>query len=258
MLVALALYVMVGSILYVLQERFLFRPVPLAQDHEYTFEHEFEELFFETGKNSVINALFFKARQSKGAMLYFHGNAGNLDRWGHVTTYFVDLGYDVLVMDYRTYGKSKGKLSEEALYLDGQKCYEYLLDRYDEKDITVYGRSLGSGIASKIAAQNNPRRVLLESPFYSIADVAKTRFPIFPVGKLLKYRLPNHEHLGRFNGPIAIFHGTEDYVVPYRSGSKLAEKVNNGNVELFAVEGGGHNNLIEFPAYRDAVEAFLK
>ncbi|MBT8273904.1 MAG: alpha/beta hydrolase, partial [Bacteroidia bacterium] len=165
------------------------------------------------------------------------------------------MDYDVLVMDYRGYGKSKGPLSETALYNDGQKCYNYLLQRYAEDDISIYGRSLGAAVASKIAAANQPKRLIMESPFYSVADVAQERFPLFPVKKLLRYQLPNFEHVKSVNCPITIFHGTDDFVVPYTSGEKLSREK---TTQFIAIEGGGHNDLITFEKYRTAIKELLK
>ncbi|MBT8254095.1 MAG: alpha/beta hydrolase [Flavobacteriaceae bacterium] len=256
--VAILLYAMVGSILYLLQDQFIFRPTVLPENYVYNFDREFEELFLKTDDDAVINALHFKVEQPRGVMLYFHGNAGNLARWGEVTEFFVEMGYDVLVMDYRGYGKSTGPLSEKALYHDGQQCYNYLLQRYDEVDITVYGRSLGTGIATRIAATNGVKQLILESPFYNLTDVAKTRFPIFPVKKLLKYKLPNNLHIDMVRCPVTIYHGTDDYIIPYKSGEKLFFESRNGKTDLIPIEGGGHNNLINFEAYRDHVTRLLE
>ena len=154
LLVLIAFYLMIGTALYFLQEKILFRPTVLNQTHVFKFSNPFDELFLKSEDNAVINALHFKAEESKGVILYFHGNAGDLSRWGKITEYFVDKNYDVLVMDYRTYGKSTGALSEHALYGDAQLCYDFLKELYAEKDISVYGRSLGTGIATYIASKN--------------------------------------------------------------------------------------------------------
>lgn len=254
-LIIIGIYVMIGAALYFLQEKFLFRPSVLPQDHVYQFTYDHEELFLNTSEDAVINAIHFTVDRPQGVLLYFHGNAGDLQRWGEVCEFFVAMDYDVLVMDYRTYGKSKGRLNESALYNDGQKCYNYLLQRYAEEDISIYGRSLGASIASKIAATNQPKQLILESPFYSLADVAQERFPIMPVKKLLRYELPNYKHIQKVNCPISIFHGTDDYVVPFASGEKLSkEKPSN----FIPIEKGGHNDLITFEAYRSAVTDLLK
>lgn len=254
--VLLALYLMIGTALYFFQEKLIFLPTTLEQDYEFKFNYPFEELFFKTEENTSINALHFKAEHPKGVILYFHGNAGDLSRWGKVTEYFVEKSYDVLVMDYRTYGKSTGKLSEAAFYKDAQFCYDYLLKHYNEPQITLYGRSLGTGIASYLASKNNPKQLILETPYYSIADVAISRFPIFPVKRLLKYKFPSFQYLLKTNCSIAILHGTEDNVVPYSSGKKLDE-LGLKNINFITVEGGSHNNLIDFDAYHKTIKGLL-
>ena len=90
--------------------------------------------------------------------------------------------------------------------------YNYLKEDYNEEDITLYGRSLGTGIATYLASKNNPRQLILETPYYSILDVAKDRFPIFPVKKLLKYEFPTHQFIKQVSCPITIFHGTNVYL----------------------------------------------
>lgn len=257
-LIALALYVMVGLALYALQEKILFRPSVLAQNYEYQFEHEYEELFLKPEKDASINAIHFKVKQPKGVILYFHGNSDNLQRWGKIAEYFVKLNYDVFVMDYRTYGKSVGQLSEQALYSDAQFCYDYLKEHYDENNIIVFGRSLGSGIATQLTSKNKPKQLILETPYYSIADVAKHKFPLFPIGRMLKYQLPSYQYIQKVTCPIFIFHGTKDYVVPYKSGKKLFEISPKNKTQFFTIDGGGHKNLIDFDAYSEAIQNILK
>ncbi|EDP72231.1 hydrolase with alpha/beta fold protein [Flavobacteriales bacterium ALC-1] len=255
-IVLFGLYVMIGSALYFFQEKLLFLPTTLKQDYQYQFNNNFEELFLKTDKDATINALYFKAKNPKGVILYFHGNAGDLSRWGTITEYFVEMNYDVLVMDYRTYGKSVGKLSEQALYNDAQFCYNYLLKKYSETEITLYGRSLGTGIASYLASKNKPKQLILETPYYSILDVAEHRFPMFPVKKLLKYNFPTYKYLPKANCLISIIHGTDDSVVPYSSGKKLSD-LKLQNLDFITVKGGDHNNLIEFEEYHQTIKTIL-
>ena len=158
-LALLGLYIMVGTTLYLLQEKFLFLPEVLPQEYEYNLTYNYDEYFLDTPNSGVINTLHIKANNPKGAILYFHGNAGNLKRWSEVAEYFVAMNYDVYIMDYRTYGKSKGVLSEVALYKDAQECYNHLKQFWNEHDIVVYGRSLGSAMATKIASTNNPKKL---------------------------------------------------------------------------------------------------
>lgn len=173
------IYVMISASLYFLQEKLIFLPTPLEQEYVFKFEHDFEEVFLSAADGAVINALHFKANDPKGIVLYFHGNAGNLSRWGEITGFFVDLDYDVFVMDYRTYGKSTGDLSEQVLYDDAQMCYDHVLKHYKASDISIYGRSLGTGMATFLASKNEARQLILETPFTACPMWPRADFPFF-------------------------------------------------------------------------------
>ena len=256
-LILIGIYIMVGTALHLFQEKILFRPTVLPQDHIFNFNHDFEELFIDAEENAVINAIHFTIENPKGVVLYFHGNAGDLQRWGTITEYFVDKDYDVFVMDYRSYGKSIGPLSESALYNDGQLCYNYLLQRYSESDISIYGRSLGSGIATKLASTNQPKQLILETPYYSLLDVAKKRFPVFPLKILMKYELPTFKYIKKVTCPITLLHGTNDKIIPIQSAIKLYDEANNENMSLTIIEGAKHNNLNTFETYINKINEVL-
>jgi fermentation-respiration switch protein FrsA (DUF1100 family) len=253
----LGLYVMINTTLYFLQEKMLFLPTVLAQDYQYHFTHPFEELFFKTEEQAIINALHFKAENPKGVILYFHGNAGDLSRWGTIAEYFVEKNYDVLIMDYRTYGKSIGKLSEDALYNDALYCYDFLKKHYAESEITIYGRSIGTGIATYTASKNHPKQLILETPYYSMIDVAQKRFPIFPVKQLLRYKLPTFDFLKNVICPITLIHGSDDNIIPIESAEKLYRSASNENLSFTIIEGGSHNNLMDFEAYHLVIDEVL-
>ncbi len=257
-LILLGIYVMIATLLYFIQERMLFHPTVLAMDYTYQFSQPFEEVFLKTEDEAVINAIHFKSRKPKGVILYFHGNAGDLSRWGIIAEFFVEQNYDVFIMDYRSYGKSTGMLSEQALYEDAQLCYDHLLNEYQESHIIIYGRSLGTGIGAHLASNNEPKQLILETPFYSMTDVASYRFPFFPVRYLLKYQFPTYQFLNEVKCPIAIFHGTDDGVVPFESGKKLFETLPPGQGTFVQIDGGNHNNLIEFEKYITEINSILK
>lgn len=154
----LVLYVTVCSLMYFKQELFLFLPDKLPQDFEFSYPNA-TEVFLPIENNQHIHGLYFTADQkAKGVVLYFHGNAGALDKWGLVADNFAPLGYDVLIMDYRTYGKSQGKLSEQNLFNDAQLAYNYLRKNFGARDIVIYGRSIGTGIATHLASKTYAKR----------------------------------------------------------------------------------------------------
>ncbi|WP_231562647.1 alpha/beta hydrolase [Muricauda sp. MAR_2010_75] len=233
-------------------------PTKLPEDHVYTFNAEFEELFLSAPDGARLNALKFYAENPKGLILYFHGNAGDLSRWGRIVVPFTDLGYDVLIMDYRTYGKSTGKLSEKALYADAQLFYDRALEKYAAQDIIIYGRSLGASIATHLASNNNPKKLILETPFYSLQETAQERFPFLPTKQLLKYKMPSFKFIQKVSRPIRIFHGTKDNVVSYESGKKLFESILHDHKKMYTIEDGGHNNLSDFETYWEGIRKELR
>lgn len=252
-----ALYILSALMLYFFQEKLIFLPSQLPDDYNFSFALPHEEFNLETEDGAVLNGLHFKNLNAKGILVYFHGNAGDLSRWGEIALYFVEKQYDVIIMDYRTYGKSTGKLSPQAVFDDAQLFYEYALEQYDENSITLYGRSLGTGIATKIAATNNPKQLVLETPFYSLLDVAQSMFPILPVSLFLKYTFPSFEFIQEVRCPVTILHGTIDSVVPYESGKKLYDAIPHDRKSFFTIDEGDHNNLISFPQYHEGIKEVL-
>ncbi len=166
-----------SKLLQYLQEKVVFLPIVLQKDHEFDFEVEFEEYLWNTPFEGIINVLHFKIKQPKGVIVYFHGNADNLHRWGKIANEYTNFGYDVLVMDYRGYGKSSGPRNEDYLYSDAQFCFDFAKNLYGEENTIVYGRSLGGSFAVKVAAENYPKTVILEATFYNLQDIVNRWLP---------------------------------------------------------------------------------
>ncbi|MEX0315850.1 MAG: alpha/beta hydrolase [Allomuricauda sp.] len=254
----LTLLTLLVVMFYFFQEKLIFLPTTLPSDYSFSFDRKFDEVFLETPDGASLNALHFYSENPKGLILYFHGNAGDLSRWGEIVVPFTNFGYDALVMDYRTYGKSTGVLSEEALHEDAQRFYDYALEKCPENQIVVYGRSLGASIATKVASKNNPQKLILETPFYSLLDVAKERFPWLPLTQILKYKFSSFDYIQNVKAPIRIFHGTSDNVVSYESGKKLFDTIPHSDKKFFTIENGEHNNLATFESYQKAIQKELK
>ncbi|MBN1696773.1 MAG: alpha/beta hydrolase [Spirochaetales bacterium] len=249
------LYGILSLFVYFYQEKLIFYPEKLPRDYAFRFSHAFVEHFFVTDTGTVINALHFHLELPKGVVLYFHGNMGSLRTWGDASPPFLDLGYDVLVFDYRGYGKSTGNISEEGLYHDALFLYDRLAEQYGEGRIVVYGRSIGSGIAVNLSSHRHPAKLVLEAPLYSMKDLVRRHFPWLPVF-LLRYRFRSDLAIGETACPVAIFHGTDDEVIPYESALKLVKHAKPGDL-FFPIEGGRHNDLSRFPGYRNTLAWIL-
>ena len=255
--VLLNIYGLLCGVIYFFQENLIFLPTALTQEYVYEMDYSYEEITLDAFDGAKLNGLHFKVENSKGVILYFHGNAGNLQRWGEITQYFVEKEYSVLVMDYRGYGKSTGKKSMENLYNDAQFWYDYTRKFYKESEITVYGRSLGTAFATYVSSNNAPKKLVLESPFYSIEEVAKSRFPFLPIKALLHYKFPTYQYINEVSCPITIYHGKKDKVIDFQQGNKLFKSIDSDSKKLIAIPNGGHNNLITFEEYFSTIETEL-
>lgn len=250
-------YLLICVVLYFFQERLIFFPQKLAIDHAFHFNGEFEEKFFQVDDKTMVHALHFFAKKSKGVILYFHGNAGSLEGWGEVADDFVKMDYDVLISDFRGFGKSTGEMTEANFNQDSQMLYDFLLEKYDAAQIIIYGRSLGTGVAVDLASKNKAQQLILETPFANFADLAQSRFKIFPVKALLKFDFPNKNKLKKVDYPVHIFHGTNDEVIPYNHAKELQSVLKSGST-FTTIEFGNHNNLFTSQAYWTKIKAILK
>ena len=251
-------YVVASLLLYLLQERFIFLGEPLSGDHTFRFDIPHTELFLDMEDGGKINVLQFKADSSKGLILYFHGNAGNLAGWGYVAQDFVELGYDVAIMDYRGYGKSTGNRTEKTILSDAVGVYDHFINEYPEDKIILYGRSLGTGIASYVGSMRKPSKIILETPYYTFTSLVQAHVPVFPAAPSLKFKFNTNRYLQDVQCPVYIFHGTEDSVVPFRQGKRLFESLDPDKAEMYVIQGGTHNDLSNYKEYWENLEKVLQ
>lgn len=160
------------------------------------------------------------------------------------------------MMDYRGFGKSTGKRSQEAFKKDVQLVYNKLKEVVNERHIIIYGRSLGTGLATKLASVNKPRMLILACPYYSMQSSIKRYFPFLPVKLFLRFSMPTYKWIKYVKCPIHIIHGTNDKQIPFKSGIKLS-KINAKNTRLYPVIKGGHKNLHNFKDYHIALKSIL-
>ncbi len=248
--ILLIMYGIVATWFYFFQDSFIFQSTSLPKGYAFTFEKKFEEYFIPTDDGEKLNALLFRSQQpSKGLILYFHGNADNLQRWGQYAVDFTNLGYDILMTDYRGYGKSTGTPTEVNLYKDAQTILNWSNVEIEHKRLVIYGRSLGSAVASKLATTVNPDLLILETPF----DELQGALYLLPA----HYYFSNKKYLKNVRCKKVIIHGTGDWVVPLASAIKLKPLLNK-NDRFVIVEGASHNNLREFEIYHKTLREVLE
>jgi len=253
--IALVGYVALCVLLYWQQEKLLFFPTKLASDYRYSFDQPFTEIALPV-EGAVINLVHFTRPAPKGVLLYLHGNGDIIARLAGVANYFLELGYDVVIPDYRGYGKSSGSITnEQELHADMAAVYRYVQTHYPEQQITLYGQSMGSGFAAYLAAHYRPARLILESPYYSMRDMVAIRLPWLP-RFLLKYQLRTDLWIGEIVCPIYLIHGTSDPVIPYAASERLYSLI-RGEKALLPVAGGGHNLLLGNSTVRAFLEKIL-
>ena len=258
LILILAIYIGISTALYYLQDYVLFKPEKLPKDFQFDYENqETKEYNLETRDGAVINGLrFFPKGESKGVVLYLKGNSKSIKGWGKFAVDFTRHGYNVLMVDYRGFGKSTGKRSQKAIKRDLQLVYNRLKDITAEDRIILYGRSLGSGFATKLASMNNPKMLVLDAPYYSLTKVTARYAPFMPLSLLLKYPLPTYKWLKYVQCPIHIIHGTHDNLIPYKSSIKLSQ-INPKLTKLHTVIQGGHKNLNNFESYHKMLDDIL-
>jgi len=252
------IYMLICLIFFLIQERLIFIPTKQGTDYEFRLATPYEEHFIDTPNGGKINALLLTVEKSKGVIYYLHGNTGSIKRWRFMAEELTSYGYDVFVIDYRGYGKSKGHRTEELMHSDVEVCFSYLKSRYVEKPIVVYGRSLGSGFGIRLCSKVQADRLILETPYYSLLHVARFYFPFLPTYYLMRFRFRSDLFIDKVKCPIAIFHGTKDRIVPYHSALALFKEVEeNSGVEMTTLVGARHNNLNAYPLFRERMSAFL-
>ena len=244
-------------IAYLLQDRFIFKPEKLKQDFQFKYDIPFREYFFDIEPGVRINGLHFFRDNPQGLILYFHGNTRSIKGWAKYSKDFYRYGYDVVLVDYRGFGKSTGKRSEKEMLSDMQFVYSKLSEQYTEHHMIVYGRSIGSGFATKIASENKPRYLILDAPYYNFRKVVERFLPILPVRFVLRYHLRSDRWIRYVNCHTYIIHGTKDWLIPIRHSESL-QKINPHKITLIRIHGGGHNNLPSFDEYHNFIRDILK
>lgn len=254
-LVATAYLALLGALWWG-QERLLFEPEPLPADHVFAFGPDVHEVLVERPDGTRLHALHLRLPAPRGIVFYLHGNAGNLQSWFSHADFYRQAGYDFFMLDYRGFGKSGGRIASEAeLRDDARAAWQQIEPLYAPGQLRVIaGRSLGSGLAAGLAAELQPDLTVLISPYRSMTAVAAQHYPWVPTA-LLRYPLDTEALAARIQGPSLLLHGDQDTLIPAAHSETLKARL--PQARYVRVEGAGHSDVQEFPAYLQAVREAL-
>lgn len=273
--------------MYYFQEKFYFNPTTLPASHKFTFKQPFREVNIPYKKDATINIVQFLTEKtneaqgdsntvlsnagdviasteidssirgtSKGLVLYFHGNRDNIEHYAPASTMFTRNGYEIWMMDYPGFGKSTGEMTEDVFYEYALTTYKLARTRFKPSEIVIYGRSLGTGVASQLASVRDCRALILETPFASLYSLIGYYAPAYPVKRIIRNHFDVYEHLKKVAAPVTIFAGSEDLKTPIANSKRLREVLKPGD-QFIIVEGGHHNDLPQFPLFNEKLDSLL-
>jgi uncharacterized protein len=239
--------------LVVLQTKLIFFPGHLQADFKFDLAGRGEEVFLPTSDGEVINGLFYKGT-GPNVIIYFHGNAGDLSSWYRLEEDFTSFGFNLLMIDYRGYGKSTGQISEQGFYADAEAAYQFLMHEkgFKENEMIAYGRSIGSGVAVDLCSKHRLKGLMLEAPYASLTQLVNERVPYLFSSYWLRYRFDNQRKIHDVKCPMLIIHGEADAVIPVAHSQNLFN-VFKGKKHLIRIPGGPHNNLNVYPQYFEGI-----
>ena len=231
---AVLAYLIIILIFYFYQRSLLYNP----SENNYLndkISFNYKEIFIETNKNIELKSWFIEKDLKRfKTILFFHGNAGNLFNRVYKLNELSKLDLNILIISWRGFSGNEGKPTEKNLYHDAEEAVKWLKAQgLDNKNIILYGESLGTGVVTELASKNNFGGIILESPFTSIADTAKIYYPYLPINLLLKDRYDIKSKIKDIETPILIMHGKRDNIVPQKMGLELFEKANNPKFSYF-------------------------
>jgi len=204
----------------------------------------------------MLNALHFKQEDPKGLIFFLHGNAGNLVDWATDLQFYKRGNYDLFIFDYRGYGKSTGKITHQAQVIkDTQTAWDFIAPQYSDKPIVIYGRSIGSALATQLAQKAKPSLLVLVSPFSSLINITKQHYPMAPTW-LLRFPFETDKIIKNISSPVLLIHGDKDDFISIEHSHKLQPLTQHPST-LITIKGAGHSNIHEFDTYIKGLADFL-
>jgi len=263
MLVALitvgSCYLLICALLFVFQERLVYLPSRQLGADPAQIGLAFEDQRIQTADGISLHAWWVPADgASRGALLFCHGNAGNISHRLETLRILHELDLDVLLFDYRGYGRSEGTPSEDGTYADVAACHDWLTARgVAPERLIVMGRSLGAAPAVWLAEQRPAAALIMESPFRSLPAVAADHYPWLPTGWLCRFAYDNEQRLTDMRLPMLLLHSRDDRIVPYHHGRQLADMLGE-RAEFVELRGDHNSGFLLTPGYQDRLAGFVE
>lgn len=236
------------------QERLLFKPVALAPDERLSADPDVHERFVDV-PGARLSVLELRRPDAKGVVFYLHGNSDNLKAWFVDADFYRRANFDLVMMDYRGFGKSSGQIESEAqLHADVRAVWESVAPRYQGRARVVLGRSLGTGLAAELATRVRPALTILVSPYLSMRELASLHYPWVPE-RVLRYPMRTDTAVPRLDQPLLLMHGDRDGLIPFAHAEWLAAHAQQAR--LVRIEGAAHADVHQFARYRETLAAAL-
>jgi len=261
-IISLVIAAYVAFSLYLLfnQQRLVYEPESHIDATPDERGYQYEHVVLTTEDNLKLDAWYIPSPQNVGEILFFHGNTGNISHRFETIDILHLMGFNVLIFDYRGYGHSEGKPTEQGTFLDAKAAFAYMTQQRGiaANEVILFGRSLGGAIATWLASQTEPKALVVESSFSSLIDLGRQHYPLLPIRYITSFRYDSKEHIKKVTSRLLIIHSTQDEVIPINHGLTLFE---NANTEKEMLEISGRHNdgfVYSGAVYIEGVRTFLK
>ncbi|MBI5450394.1 MAG: alpha/beta hydrolase [Gammaproteobacteria bacterium] len=252
-------YLILVLVFSVRQASRLYLPSPTLHSTPAQHGWPFEELTLTTGDGETLHGWYVPSPDTRHTVLFCHGTRGNISDLIDTIAMYQSLRLNILLFDYRGYGRSSGRPSEHGTYLDALAAWDYLIQtrKLAPADIIIHGRSLGAAIGAHLAARHTPQALIVESTFTSLPEVAARRYRYLPIKWIARFHYPVRHYLRQVRCPILVIHGSDDEVIPYHHAEQLLAEI-RGEKRLLQIAGNHYAGYLHSgPVYRQGIAEFI-